>query len=185
MSASNTVPPTVYSPEQQRVIAHRDGHLQVVACAGSGKTETVAMRVATLLAEGVAPRAIIAFTFTRLAAEGLETRILRKVQQLSPTRNLDELSPMFVGTLHAWCLRFLQERVARYATFDLGNEHRLVGLLTREYDVVGLGQLGLESKVAAIQSFIKTADVVENEMLPPEALPDGPFRDVFERCSTC
>jgi superfamily I DNA/RNA helicase len=91
------------------------------------------MRVATLLSEGVAPRAIIAFTFTRLAAEGLKTRILRKVQQLSPTRNLDELSPMFVGTLHAWCLRFLQERVARYATFDLANEHRLVGLLTREY----------------------------------------------------
>lgn len=33
------------SDEQRRIIAHRSGHLQVVACAGSGKTETVARRV--------------------------------------------------------------------------------------------------------------------------------------------
>jgi superfamily I DNA/RNA helicase len=43
-----TRPTFVPSPEQQRVIAHRGGHLQVVACAGAGKTEAISRRVSTL-----------------------------------------------------------------------------------------------------------------------------------------
>jgi DNA helicase-2/ATP-dependent DNA helicase PcrA len=55
--------------EQQRVIDHRDGHLQVVACAGAGKTEAISRRVATLIDEGVDASQIVAFTFTMQAAE--------------------------------------------------------------------------------------------------------------------
>ena len=65
------------SPEQQRVIDHRHGHLQVVACAGAGKTEAISRRVAALIKEGVEPSQIVAFTFTDRAAEGLKTRISR------------------------------------------------------------------------------------------------------------
>ncbi|MGO9113411.1 MAG: 5-methylcytosine restriction system specificity protein McrC [Thermoguttaceae bacterium] len=36
------------SPEQQAVIDHRGGHLQVIACAGAGKTEAISRRVASL-----------------------------------------------------------------------------------------------------------------------------------------
>jgi hypothetical protein len=43
------------SPEQQRVVDYRDGHLQVIACAGSGKTESISRRVAHLIAEGPEP----------------------------------------------------------------------------------------------------------------------------------
>lgn len=171
--------PIAYSDAQKRIIAHRDGHLQVVACAGSGKTETVSMRVARLLADGVAPGAIIAFTFTNAAADSLKTRVLKKVQEILPTRNLDELSPMFVGTIHAFCLRFLQQRAPRYATFDLYDDHRLVGLLTREYGEIGLGDLGLGNMTATIQQFLKTAAIVENEMIDPAMLPPGAFREAY------
>lgn len=51
----------VLSPEQQQVIDHRGGHLQVVACAGSGKTESISRRVASLIREGESPESIIAF----------------------------------------------------------------------------------------------------------------------------
>ena len=37
MSAAALLP----SPEQQQVISHRAGHLQVIACAGAGKTEAI------------------------------------------------------------------------------------------------------------------------------------------------
>ena len=33
------------SPEQQKVIDHRGGHLQVIACAGAGKTAAISRRV--------------------------------------------------------------------------------------------------------------------------------------------
>jgi DNA helicase-2/ATP-dependent DNA helicase PcrA len=169
-----------YSPEQQRVIAYRGGHLQVIASAGAGKTETIAQRVATLIDEGIEPRAIIAFTFTNEAAAGLKARVLRKAQERGPHVNLDWLSPMFVGTIHGFCLRFLQERVPRYATFDLYTDHRLVGLLTREYKSIGLDALGIHNMTEAIKAFLKTADAIENEMIAPSALPEGPFRTAYE-----
>jgi superfamily I DNA/RNA helicase len=39
----------VPSTEQARVIAHRGGHLQVVACAGAGTTKAISPRVALLI----------------------------------------------------------------------------------------------------------------------------------------
>ncbi|MBQ1027477.1 UvrD-helicase domain-containing protein [Micromonospora sp. C95] len=48
-----------------------------MASAGSGKTEVVSQRVADLLAEGVSPESIVAFTFTARAAEELKNRIVQ------------------------------------------------------------------------------------------------------------
>lgn len=169
-----------YSPEQLRIIAHRGSHLQVIASAGAGKTEVLAQRIATLLDEGVAPRAIIAFTFTNEAAAGLKARVLRKAQERGPHVNLDRLSPMFVGTIHGFCLHFLQDRVPRYATFELYTDHRLVGLLTREYETIGLDGLGIHNRTEAIQTFLQTASAIENEMIDVSSLSAGPFRTAYE-----
>lgn len=38
-----------FAEVQRAAIVHGDGHLQLIACAGSGKTEVVARRVARLL----------------------------------------------------------------------------------------------------------------------------------------
>jgi DNA helicase II / ATP-dependent DNA helicase PcrA len=56
------------SPEQVAAIDHRSTHLQIIACAGSGKTEVMARRVTSFIEEGAPPNAIIAFTFTERAA---------------------------------------------------------------------------------------------------------------------
>jgi DNA helicase-2/ATP-dependent DNA helicase PcrA len=48
------VPFTVTS-EQQRIIEIRGCPLQVIACAGSGKTESISRRVAALIKEGELP----------------------------------------------------------------------------------------------------------------------------------
>jgi DNA helicase II / ATP-dependent DNA helicase PcrA len=50
-------------------VLHRGSHLQIIASAGSGKTEVVAQRFAQLMADGADPAGIIAFTFTERAAE--------------------------------------------------------------------------------------------------------------------
>lgn len=70
------------SPEQSPVVKHASGHLQVVACAGSGKTEAIAQRVAGLLADqGFLPAGIVAFTFTKRAARELKARITKRVAE--------------------------------------------------------------------------------------------------------
>ena len=61
-------------------VRHRGTHMQIIASAGSGKTEVVSQRVADLLADGRAGRAIVAFTFTERAAAELKDRIARRVE---------------------------------------------------------------------------------------------------------
>jgi ATP-dependent DNA helicase UvrD/PcrA len=54
---------------QLAAVCHGDGPLVVVAGAGTGKTRTLACRVAHLVEHGVAPERILLLTFTRRAAE--------------------------------------------------------------------------------------------------------------------
>jgi DNA helicase-2/ATP-dependent DNA helicase PcrA len=65
------------SLEQQRVVDYRHGQLQVIACEGSGKTESISRRVAQLVAEGAEPASIVAFTFTERAAASACLRFSR------------------------------------------------------------------------------------------------------------
>ena len=88
------------SPEQPAVIDHRGGHLQVIACAGAGRTEAISRRVASLIEEGVEPCQIIAFTFTERAAESPKTRITRKVAERKGEGLLDRLGPTFTLTTY-------------------------------------------------------------------------------------
>jgi hypothetical protein len=55
-----TIPVFKPSTEQEKVIAHRGGHLQVIACAGPGKTEAISRRVSSLIEQGVEPAQIVA-----------------------------------------------------------------------------------------------------------------------------
>jgi superfamily I DNA/RNA helicase len=74
-----------FTPNQRQAINHGDSNLQLIACAGSGKTEVVARRVARLLKNGLrnglSPRNIVAFTFTEKAAAELKERIIARCQQ--------------------------------------------------------------------------------------------------------
>ena len=106
--------------------------MQIIACAGSGKTEVVAQRVADLIAEGVDPAGIIAFTFTERAAGELKARISKRVEGRLGAEALDYLGAAFVGTIHAYCFRLLQQHVPRYETFDVLDEQRLTAFLCRE-----------------------------------------------------
>lgn len=50
------------SAEQRDVVVARGCPVQVIACAGAGKTEAVSRRIAALIAGGEAPASIVAFT---------------------------------------------------------------------------------------------------------------------------
>ena len=109
----------VLSPEQEKVVNHRGGHLQVIACAGAGKTEAISRRVASLILDGVEPAQVIAFTFTDRAAQSLKARITKRIAEAKGPAFLDRLGPMFVGTIHSYCLRMLQDYVPEFGNFDI------------------------------------------------------------------
>jgi DNA helicase-2/ATP-dependent DNA helicase PcrA len=55
--------------------ARAAGPLLVIAGAGSGKTNTLAHRVANLIVSGVDPRRILLMTFSRRAASEMTRRV--------------------------------------------------------------------------------------------------------------
>ncbi|ULJ82673.1 UvrD-helicase domain-containing protein (plasmid) [Rhizobium sp. C104] len=72
-------------------ISGHDRSILVEAGAGSGKTAVMAGRIAVMLAQGVAPRAIAAVTFTELAASELLSRVRDFVTDLAVGRIAPEL----------------------------------------------------------------------------------------------
>jgi ATP-dependent DNA helicase UvrD/PcrA len=81
----------------------------VIAGAGSGKTKTLAHRVAHLVVSGVDPHRILLLTFTRRAAEEMIRRVKRITAKALGTQQVDL---PWSGTFHAIGARLLRE----YAT---------------------------------------------------------------------
>src|SRR5262245_63517756 len=74
------------------------GPLLVIAGAGSGKTKTLAHRVAHLVVNGVDPYRILLLTFTRRAAE----EMIRRVKRITTTAlGSQQVDLPWSGTFHA------------------------------------------------------------------------------------
>ena len=95
--------------KQLEATQHLNGILQLISCAGSGKTEVVAQLIANLLAKksgeshAAVPANVVAFTFTEKAAAELKQRITDRTLELTP--DIIGLAEMFVGTIHGFCWR--------------------------------------------------------------------------------
>ncbi|MCX5691351.1 MAG: ATP-dependent helicase, partial [Planctomycetota bacterium] len=155
-------------------------HLQVIACAGSGKTEAVSRRVAALIGEGVDPGAIVAFTFTEKAAAELKERIIKLVAEVMGDGFKGRLAQMFVGTIHSYCFKLLQDHVPRYGNYDVLEPHRHAGLLSREWSRLELKSLERVGHWATIELFSETVDVIGNELIKPEQLKGTPIGAVYQ-----
>ena len=59
-----------FTEEQLAAINEIDNNLQIIACAGSGKTEVITRRIANILKtkKDILPENIVAFTFTEKSA---------------------------------------------------------------------------------------------------------------------
>lgn len=119
--ALGSPPPT---PEQERIIeADPLAPLVVVAGAGSGKTETMAMRVLWLVANRhVTPDEVLGLTFTRKAAAELAHRLQLRLRRLDaagllPAADHDDVAAALaaptVQTYHSYAARLVGEQGLR------------------------------------------------------------------------
>lgn len=85
------------------------GPLLVIAGAGSGKTNTLAHRVAHLLVKGADPRRVLLLTFSRRAAQDMTRRATRIAAQALGTRADLAQALCWSGTFHSVGARLLRE----------------------------------------------------------------------------
>ena len=105
------------NPEQRRAVEHGvgapdDRPLLVIAGAGSGKTNTLAHRVAHLIVNGVDPRRLLLMTFSRRAAAEMERRVQRIVAAGGGSA-LAAAALTWSGTFHSIGARLLREFAER------------------------------------------------------------------------
>src|SRR6516165_8432754 len=86
------------------------GPLLVIAGAGTGKTKTLAHRVAHLVVNGIDPHRILLLTFSRRAALEMTSRVKRITEAAMGIGNIDL---PWAGTFHAIGARVLREYAQR------------------------------------------------------------------------
>lgn len=86
---------------QRQAVIHGGGPLLIVAGAGTGKTKTLACRVAHLVERGVSAERILLLTFTRRAADEMISRASKLINNESGLK-------VWGGTFHAVANRMLR-----------------------------------------------------------------------------
>ncbi|MFL9925886.1 ATP-dependent helicase [Herbaspirillum lusitanum] len=134
------------NPEQRQAVDHDIGKalsqqqpLLIVAGAGSGKTNTLAHRVANLILNGADPQRILLLTFSRRAASDMGRRVgqvMQRVLKLGATAAPPGLP--WSGTFHSIGARLLRDYAVQigleenFTINDRGDSEDLLGLLRHE-----------------------------------------------------
>jgi DNA helicase II / ATP-dependent DNA helicase PcrA len=168
------------------------GNLQIIACAGSGKTEFVSERIAFQIKEKIArPEQIVAFTFTDKAAEELKFRVRLKIKEL--LGHQPDMGDIFIGTIHSFAFKLLQEFVPKYKSYDmLDGNSQLAFLSSMKYDL-NLNHMagsltkrghrksyGQTKEAWVLSTLVKDANIFREEGLSPEDAVSDSFRNAYK-----
>jgi DNA helicase-2/ATP-dependent DNA helicase PcrA len=141
-------PYAALNAEQRAAVEHDIGvpaprPLLVVAGAGSGKTNTLAHRVARLIQSGADPQRILLLTFSRRAANEMVQRAGGVLQRVFGTSSHAVAGLPWAGTFHSIGARLLREyagRIGLEASFtihDRGDSEDLMGMVRQEIGLTG------------------------------------------------
>lgn len=126
--------------EQFKAATDTNREILTLACAGSGKSRTLAFRIAWLIAEQNAdPEGIVAFTFTEKAADSIKLRVSQALTACGLDTNF--LGRMYIGTIHSYCQYLLGRVDARYRQFEVLDDNRLKLYLIEKYPILQIHNL--------------------------------------------
>ncbi len=155
--------------------------LLVIAGAGSGKTKTLASRVARLVQGGADPQRILLLTFSRRAAQEMERRVGQTLQQaLGLPSSARPPGLHWAGTFHSIGARLLREYASalglaeNFSIHDRGDAEDLMGLMRQE-----LGLPDSKNRFPLKGTCLSIYSRVINSQAPL----DDVLRDVFPWCS--
>jgi DNA helicase-2/ATP-dependent DNA helicase PcrA len=171
---------------QRAAVEYIDGPALVVAGAGSGKTRVLTYKVAYLLQQGIAPRNILALTFTNKAAGEMKGRISSILADPSQAHQL------WMGTFHYLFARILRREAehigypSHFTIYDSDDSKSLIKQIIKELSLDdkvyrhGLVQRRIsnaKNSLVTWQAYGQNKELVENDMRA--RMPQ--IREIYER----
>lgn len=152
--------------EQLNAVLDKSRNILCLACAGSGKSRTLAYKIAYLVSQGESPESIIAFTFTEKAADSIKRRVAEALKKMGLPENY--IGAMFIGTLDSFCQKLLGDIDASYRQFDVLDLNGLIlFIMSRGYPLgVEYGE-GYFNRITNLANSWQTAN---NENISLEAI---------------
>lgn len=131
-------------PKQIEAINAIDEDVEIIACAGAGKTGVVTRRIINILKNkpDISPENIVAFTFTKKAAKELKNRIYSMGEAV--LGDIQGFANMYIGTIHGFCLPMLQEFLPEFQSFSVLDEIHLKLFVERYYEEIGMTEINLQ-----------------------------------------
>lgn len=120
--------------KQQEAVLYTEGPLLILAGAGSGKTRVITNRIAYLIKEKkVAPKSILAITFTNKAAAEMKERIEQAV-------GLDA-GGAWISTFHSACVKILRSYSHligyenNFTIYDTDDQKTVIKNICKKFDI--------------------------------------------------
>jgi len=138
---------------QEKAVKEIDRNLQIIACAGSGKTEVITRRIVNILTNNHAlPKDIVAFTFTEKAAKSMKKRIINALNEENYV-NISKMEDMYIGTIHGYCFSILKNYSEKYQDFKILDSVKNYLYIKKNFDILKVNKLGLKSTDMDIKLF--------------------------------
>ena len=152
--------------EQYDAVIDENKNILCLACAGSGKSRTLAYKIAYLVSQGVNPDSIVAFTFTEKAAESIKRRVAEALHKFGFPENY--IGAMFIGTIDSFCQKLLGNINASYRQYDILDANGLILFVMSRYWKLGLATgSGYFSRIQNLTSAWQT---INNENIAYESI---------------
>ena len=152
--------------EQYEAVIDTNREILCLACAGSGKSTTIAYRISRLLSENEPPESIVAITFTEKAADSIKLKITETLPKVG--LNPELLGAMFIGTVHSFAKNLLGELDAIYNQYEVLDENRLILYLISRYSELSIQTILKERGTKYFQTIKAISDAwdqLNNESL--------------------
>lgn len=145
--------------DEQKIAIEETENVLLIAIPGSGKTRSLTNKVIYEYNEDN-PKKIIAITYTRRAADEMQSRIFKQLGEMPEN--------IWIGTIHKFCLDFIIRKYGSYSTYFskpftiLADQDRenLILELKRKYKVADLDEINFTLAVTGTPIEELHADLV-------------------------
>lgn len=160
------------SKEQNEAVNSIRGQTLLVSCPGSGKTTVIIERCKKMIEAGIDPKSVINLTFTKAAAEEMQSRFEKEI---------GTKSSMYFGTIHAFCYSVLQKEglVSRNSILKESEKWMFIATLLQ-------GKIAPNEMEETVKGIMSEISFVKNKEIPllmyePDIVSKKDFEMIFSK----